>query len=74
MILIFKKHRMKKIFTLAVLCFLNLSTQAQFTDNGTNTTTTDSLGIGVTAPAATLDVLGNIKLSGSTIAENLVLK
>ena len=44
-----------------------LSTGAQWDDNGTNLTTTDTVGIGTTAPSDKLQVLGNISTNEGNI-------
>ncbi len=53
------------------LFFLTLSTNAQWTDNGANLTTTDNVGIGTTNPQTRLDVSGgNIRLSGGKVTQS----
>ncbi|MGX1929311.1 hypothetical protein [Flagellimonas sp. 2504JD4-2] len=56
---------------------LTLSTvQAQWTDNGTNLTTTDNVGVGTTTPSGKLEILKDANLSSSITLPNsgLVLR
>ncbi|AUP77422.1 hypothetical protein [Flavivirga eckloniae] len=54
---------MKKIALLITITFIfNLSSFAQWNDNGTNLTTTDNVGIGITYPSEKLDIDGAIRV------------
>ncbi|WP_025743444.1 hypothetical protein [Aquimarina pacifica] len=51
---------MKTITFFALALIASLSAHAQWTDSGTNTTTTDNVGIGITAPRAKFDINGDM--------------
>jgi hypothetical protein len=55
------------LFSISVVLLIGASNaaQAQWTTSGTNTTTTNNVGIGTTSPGQSLSVNGNIELKGN---------
>lgn len=58
---------MNKIFTVLFMLVPVLLVKAQFTDNGSYSTTNDNIGIGVSDPTEKLEIAGKIKMYGQPV-------
>lgn len=65
---------MRKVIILLTAVFLQVGLTAQWTDSGSNLTTTDNVGIGTTNPSYKLDVNGHLHLAGYLFVSGADLK